>query len=205
MLTDSADVGSNRISTAARIEGLATVVLAAEGPRGGFFTSRDRQIVENIGRLFSSWAGGALQRTLSTQDRRAVSRSFEDLLEHTALQAAARGTSSSVVVIQMNDAGFPLTHKVAADLRPHLRAGESVGVLGAGEIGLLLYDSKPDVVRLVVGRLRCAVSGPENGGLFASAAVGVAHCPEGSAPIARLVPVARENARTGAQQIGTIS
>jgi hypothetical protein len=205
MLTDSDGVGSDHLTTTARIDGLATVVLAAEGPRGGFFTSRDRQIVENIGRLFSSWAGGALQRTLSTQDRRAVSRSFEDLLEQTAMQAAARGTSSSVVVFQMSDAGFPLTHKVAADLRPHLRAGESVGVLGAGEIGLLLYDSKPDIVRLVVGRLRCAVSGPESGGPFASAAVGVAHCAQGSAPVTRLVPVARENARARALQIGSIS
>jgi GGDEF domain-containing protein len=98
-----------------------------------------------------------------------------------------------------------LTHKVAADLRPHLRAGESVGVLGAGEIGLLLYDSKPDIVRLVVGRLRCAVSSPESGGPFASAAVGVAHCAQGSAPVTPLVPVARENARVRALQIGTIS
>src|SRR4029453_1438393 len=155
LLSDS-DGGPGSLAAATPLDDPATVMLVVQKPRNSFFTSRDRQVVETLGRLFGSWAGGALLRASTASDRRAASRSFEDLLEQAAAHAAARGTSSSVVVIQVSDTGFPMTHKVAADLRPHLRAGEAVGVLGLGEIGLLLYDSKPEVARLVIGRLQHA-------------------------------------------------
>jgi GGDEF domain-containing protein len=194
LLSDS-DGGPGRLVATTRLDDRATVTLAVQNPRNNFFSSRDRQVVETLGRLFGSWAGGALLRASTASDRRAASRSFEDLLEQAAAHAAARGTSSSVVVIQVSDTGFPMTYKVAADLRPHLRAGEAVGVLGLGEIGLLLYDSKPEVARLVFGRLQHAVADTNGGGPLASAIIGVAHCTHGSGTANRLVRAAREDAR----------
>jgi hypothetical protein len=195
ILSDSDGIGPGRLVATTRLDDRASVMLAVQNPRNSFFTSRDRQVVETLGRLFGSWAGGALLRASTASDRRAGSRSFEDLLEQAAAHAAARGTSSSVVVIQVSDTGFPMTHKVAADLRPHLRAGEAVGVLGLGEIGLLLYDSKPEVARLVFGRLQHAVADAEGAGPLASAVIGVAHCTQGSGSTNRLVRAAREDAR----------
>jgi hypothetical protein len=59
----------------------------------------------------------------------------------------------------------------------------------------LLYDSKPEVARLVFGRLQHAVADTNGGGPLASAIVGVAHCTQGSGTANRLVRAAREDAR----------
>jgi hypothetical protein len=175
------------LTTTIKADDEAALVVAVQGPKEEFFSSRDRQIVENIGRLLESWARGVLQRTPTAFDRRAVSRSFEDVLDETAVQAAARGAGVSVVVIRMKDtAADPrVMHDLAVQLRAQVRAGESVGVLGAGELGLLLYDTAADVARAVVGRLTP----------LAGASVGVAYCPPGSPSMTRLVRAAREDAR----------
>ena len=117
-------------------------------------------------------------------------------MEESAIQAAARGTDCVVVVIATAKANAQEIQQKVSELRPHVRAGEAVGVLGAGEIGLLLYHATPDVARGVVNRLRHAagVRGPD---VLAGAGIGVAHCPSGSVSPSGLVGMAREDARRG--------
>ena len=98
-------------------------------------------------------------------------------------------------MIQTGDLEQPpdLVQRLAAHIRPNLRAGEPVGVLGGREIGMLLYDCTADVARRVVGRLRDALASLENGSVLANAAIGVADGTPGSIP-RQLVRAARENA-----------
>jgi hypothetical protein len=186
LLTEPAGVRSDRLTATVRMDDEASLTLVVADSKQQFFRSRDRQIVENIGRLFASWARGLLGRP-DAFDRRASPRAFEDVLEEAAARAAAHGTSVSVVVIKMKTAIDPaVTHELAARLRSQVRAGETVGVLDAGELGLLLHDVAPDLARAVGARLARS---------HADASVGVAYCPPGTTPATRLVHAARESAR----------
>ena len=196
LLVDADHTPFDRLRTTVDIVDGGTLTLILQEPKGQFFTSRDRDIVESIGQMLGSWAGGLLQRAPAAFNRRAVSRPFEDILEQAAAQAAAQGGNASVVVIQMAPPALhpSQAHRMAGQIRAHLRAGEPVGVVGGGEIGLLLYDCTPDVARTVVKRLRHELGRLEDGRALAAAAVGISHCRPGSTTAARLVRAAREDA-----------
>jgi len=195
LLDDVGPSRAERLTTTARVDDGGTLVLMVQEPKGHFFTSRDQRIVETSGQLFGSWAGGVLRRAPSAFERRAVSRPFEDILEQVASQSTAQGATISVVVIQTGDVeqSPDLVQRLAAHIRPNLRAGEPVGVLGGREIGLLLYDCTAEVARRVVVRLRDALANLENGSALAKAAIGVADGTPGTVSRS-LVRAARENA-----------
>jgi GGDEF domain-containing protein len=138
-----------------------------------------------------------LRRAPAAFERRAVSRPFEEVLDHAASQSAAQGVTVSVVVLQLPEGGrrADLTQRLASRIRPNLRAGEPVGALTDGEIGMLLYDCAPDVVPAVLSRLRDSIGSGDGGATLESAAVGVAHCPPGSTPH-QLVRAARAEAHS---------
>jgi hypothetical protein len=190
------EVRSDRLVLVTRSDNGPTSTLAVQGQAGVAFTSRDREVLGRLGRQFASWAGGHWPSRRPTPDRRSVSRSFEHVIEEAAIQAAAHGTDCAIVVIAVPKSNPREVQQKVSELRPHVRAGEAVGVLGAGEIGLLLYQATPDVARTVVNRLRHAggVRGPD---IFAGAAIGVAHCSSGAASPSGLVEMAREDARRG--------
>jgi hypothetical protein len=198
LLPDAGPSRWDQLTTTIWLDDVRFGVLTVQGPGGHFFTSRDRAVIDIIGQLLGSWAMGVSQRSQAASERRGVSRSFEDVLEETAAQAAARGMLVSVVVIKLKGSMCPpgILHQLAAQLRIHLRAGESVGVLGPGEIGLLLYDATAEVARSVVGRLRRMVAHSIVGDPLATAAVGIVQSAAGSVPTLRLVPGARDEAQT---------
>ncbi|PWT81979.1 MAG: hypothetical protein C5B57_09495 [Blastocatellia bacterium] len=198
LLPDSGPSRWDQLTTSILLDDGPAGVLTVQGPGGRFFTSRDRAVIDIVGQLLGSWASGVSQRSQAGADRRGVSRSFEDVLEETAAQAADRGMLVSVVVIQLKGPTSPAgtLHQLAAQLRVHLRAGESVGVLGPSEIGILLYDATAEVARLVVGRLRRMVAHSMTGDPLANAAIGVVQSAMGPVPTLRLVPGAREEAQT---------
>jgi hypothetical protein len=204
LLPDAGPSRWDQLTTTILFDDEPAGVLTVQGPGGRFFTSRDRAVIDIIGQLIGSWAIGVSQGSQAAADRREVSRSFEDVLEETAAQAAGRGMLVSVVVIQLKGQTSPpgMLHQLAAQLRIHLRAGESVGVLGPGEIGLLLYDATAEVARSVVGRLRRMVAHSMAGDPLATAAVGVVQTASGSVPTLRLVPGAREEAQTARRSTG---
>jgi hypothetical protein len=192
LLDDVGTSRSDRLTTTARIDEGGVVQLAIREPARQFFTSRDQRILETAGRLLASWAGGVLRRAPSSFERRAVTRSFEDVLEQVASQSAAQGASVSVVVLRLSNGQSDSAQRLAASLRSNLRAGEPVGLLNGSEIGLLLYDCTADLARSVIGRLRQAVDDREKNA-FTSATVGIADCAPGA--VARqLVRAAREDA-----------
>ncbi len=194
LLADQTTARSDRLIATTGAEGYPTIVLAVQGPTDHVFSSREREVLNRLARLFASWAGGIWPRSLDAPDRRSVARSFEDVLEESASQAAARRYG---LVGRGHSGGRSHDPPNAGDGgRPscHVRAGESVGVLGAGEIGLLLYDNTPDVALSVVNRLRHAVTGAEAVELLAGAAVGMAHVSPGAAVAPGLVSRARDRA-----------
>jgi hypothetical protein len=195
MLDDVRPSRADRLATTARVDDGGTLMLIVEGPAGQFFTSRDQRIVETSGQLFASWAGGVLRRAPTAFERRAVSGPFEEILEQAAWQSAAHGATVSVCVIQVGHAEQPpdVVQRLAVQIRANLRAGEPVGVLGGREIGLLLHDCTADVARRVIGRLRGAIAGREEGSALANGALGISEGIPGSAP-RQLVRAARADA-----------
>ena len=191
---------SDDLTTTVRIDDGGTLVLTVHEPKVHFFTSRVQRIVETSGQLFGSWAGGVLRRTPTAFERRAVSRPFEEVLEQAASQSAAQGATVSVVVIRTPDADQQpdLARRLATEIRSNLRAGEPVGVLGSGEIGLLLYDCTPDSARTVVDRLSGTIGATIDA--LAKASVGIASCAPGAAT-GQFVQAAREEARASSAPV----
>jgi hypothetical protein len=192
LLDHPAATRSARLETVVSMDDGGVLHLIVEEPQRQFFTSRDQQIVETAGRLVASWIGGVLHRTPTALERRAVNRSFEEVLEQTASQSTAQGVYVSVVVIRPPDGQPDLARRLAAPLRGNLRAGEPVGLLSADEVGVLLYDCTAEAARSVMGRLRHVLE-PQAGDLLASATVGIADCAPGIAA-SQLVRSARQNA-----------
>ena len=74
LLSDSDGIGPGRLVATTRLRRpRSRHACRSESPEQ-LFTSRDRQVVETLGRLFGSWAGGALLRASTASDRRALPR-----------------------------------------------------------------------------------------------------------------------------------
>jgi hypothetical protein len=192
LLDQAGTTRSGRLETVVNMDDGGILQLVVEEPRRQFFTSRDQQVVETAGRLVASWVGGVLRRAPTAFERRALNRSFADVLEQAASQSTAQGVYVSVVVIRPPDGHQDLARRLAAPLRANLRAGEPVGLLGSDEVGVLLYDCTADAARTVMGRLRRVLE-PQAGDLLGAATVGIADCAPGGAA-SQLVRTARQNA-----------
>src|SRR4029079_18818059 len=84
-----------------------------------------------------------------------ASKAFDEVLDRFASQALERGSIVSVVVLLISDAGcFPgLTQQWIERIRATMRASDIVGMLGEGEIGLLLHDTARDRAEIVALRI----------------------------------------------------
>jgi hypothetical protein len=123
------------------------------------------------------------------------------VVEEVAEHAVRSGGSVSVVVIRLGAAAFRpgAAHRLAAQIRAHLRASEPAGALAEGEIAALLFDTTPEQARAVISRIRRLGESLDEGEALASAAMGLAHSAAGSVYDVPLVLAARQDAlRTGA-------
>jgi hypothetical protein len=129
-------------------------------------------------------------------ERRAAARPFQQVVEELAQQTLRSGNSVSVVVIRLagGEARPGAAHRLAAQIRAHLRAAEPAGALTDGEIAAVLLDTNRDQARAVISRLRGLGPSLDEGEALASAAMGVAHCAPGSVYDMPLVLAAREDA-----------
>jgi hypothetical protein len=183
-----------------------TLVIAV-GRREGraSFSSGERDLLETIADMLESWAAAIIRRPAAAGERRAAARPFQQVVEEVAQQTLRSGNSVSVVVIRLGGGEFRpgAAHRLAAQIRSHLRATEPAGALTEGEIAAVLFDTNRDQARAVISRLRGLGSSLDEGEALASAAMGVAHCAAGSVYDVPLVLAAREDALRSANDVSS--
>ena len=171
---------------------LTLVLTSAEGRR---ITRQQREIVDAGANLLDAWVRRVLGR-LQQHDRRTASRTFDEVLDRFAGQAIERGSAVSMVVLLMADAAsYPgLTQQWIARIRGVMRAADIVGMLGEGEIALLLHDTPLDRAEAVAKRIVKMVEAIGDRHPSPVVATGVASRLPGSAGGAGLAAEARNDA-----------
>jgi hypothetical protein len=174
-----------------------TLVMAVGRTEGSApFSRGERDVLETISEMLESWAAAIVRRPAMAGERRAAPRPFQQVVEEVAQQTIRSGGSVAVVLIRLGAAAFRpgAAHRLAAQIRTHLRAAEPAGALTEGEIAAVLFDTNPDQARAVIARLRRLGDSLDDGAALASAAMGLAHCAAGSVYDTPLIIAARQDA-----------
>ena len=185
--------GASRLVMVTRSERHYTTTVSVARTESLQFTPRDHDVVNAAASMFVAWAPVVLRAVASTQDRRAASRGFQEVLERSAREALESGAPVTVVVLLIRDAVFlpGATQRWVADMRGQLRPLDLAGVLAEGEIGLLMHDTSAKHAKTIADRLRSVVgSGPGAGPIL----VGVASRAPGNGVANGLVREARTDA-----------
>jgi len=169
------------------------------------FSNRERDLLDTIADMLDVWASAILRRPTLVGERRLAPRPFQQVVEEVAEQTVRNGSSVSVVLIRLGgqESRPGAAHRLAAQIRSHLRAAEPAGALAEGEIAAVLFDANPDQARAVISRLRVLASTLDDGEALASAAMGVAHRAAGSVYDTPLVLAAREDALRSANDMSS--
>ena len=133
------------------------------------------------------------------RERRAAPRGFPEVLQRSAREALGRGTPVAVVVLLIRDAAsMPgSTQRWVAEIRGQMRASDLAGMLGEGEIGLLMHETEAEQAKGIAERLRNVV-GDEPG--RESILVGVASQKPGQGTVDSIVHDARADASPGTRR-----
>jgi hypothetical protein len=188
--------GASRLVMVTRSERHYTTTVSVARTENLQFTPRDHDVVNAAASMFVAWAPVVLRAAASTQDRRAASRGFQEVLERSAREALESGSPVTVVVLLIRDAVFlpGATQRWVADMRGQLRPLDLAGVLAEGEIGLLMHDTTATHAKTIADRLRSVVgSDPGSGPIL----VGVASRAPGNGVANGLVREARTDALRG--------
>lgn len=173
----------SRFATLRRVPNHYTFSLILTSGEGRRITRYQRDITEAVAQLLDAWVRRVLPQ-LQQRDRRAGSRNFDEVLDKFAGQALERGSVVSVVVVLIADAAcFPgLTQQWIARIRGTMRAADMVGMLGEGEIGLLLHDTGRERAEIVAHRILKLLESADDAYTSPVVATGVAtRSPNGSA------------------------
>lgn len=163
------------------------------------FTPRDHAAAGAAVAMFEAWAPAALGGGHARRERRSTPRGFTEILQRSAREALERGAPVAVVVLLIRDAAsLPgLTQRWVAGIRAQLRASDLAGMLGEGEIGLLMIDSSAEQAKSITERLRAVVAGDPG---QESILVGVAARNPGQDTVEGIVQDAREDALAGTRR-----
>jgi hypothetical protein len=146
--------GGSRLAIIRRVPNRYTLTLVLTSAEGRRITRQQREVADAAADLLDGWVRSVLGR-LQQHDRRTVSRTFDEVLDRFAGQALERGSAVSMVVLLMAEAAsYPgLTQQWIARIRATMRASDIVGMLGEGEIALLLHDTALDRAEAVAQRI----------------------------------------------------
>jgi hypothetical protein len=146
--------GGSRLAIIRRVPNRYTLTLVLTSAEGRRITRQQREVADAAANLLDGWVRSVLGR-LQQHDRRTVSRTFDEVLDRFAGQALERGSAVSMVVLLMAEAAsYPgLTQQWIARIRATMRASDIVGMLGEGEIALLLHDTALDRAEAVAQRI----------------------------------------------------
>jgi hypothetical protein len=123
------------------------------------FTPRDHAAASAVVAMLDVWASAAFSTASVRRERRVAPRGFPEVVERSAREALDRGSPIAMVVLIIRDAAsFPgSTQRWVADMRGQLRASDLAGMLGEGEIGLLMPDTEAEQAKAIAERLRSVV------------------------------------------------
>jgi hypothetical protein len=186
----------SRFATLRRAPNRYTFSLVLTSAEGRRITRHQRDVSEAVTNLLDAWVRRILPQ-LQQRDRRAASRAFDEVLDRFAAQALERGSVVSVVVLLISDSAcFPgLTQQWIARIRGTMRAADIVGMLGEGEIGLLLHDTSRDRAEIVALRILKMLETTEGAYTSPVVATGVAsRSPDGPGGAAGIAEEARNDA-----------
>jgi hypothetical protein len=146
--------GGSRLVIVRRAPNRYTLTLVLTSAEGRRVTRQQRELAEAAVNLLDAFVRSVFGR-LQQHDRRTASRTFDEVLDRFAAQAIERGSAVSMVVLLMADAAsYPgLTQQWIGRLRGVMRASDIVGMLGEGEIALLLHDTPLDRAEAVAQRI----------------------------------------------------
>ena len=125
------------------------------------FTPRDHAAATAAAQMFDVWASAVFDTAHAHRERRAAPRGFADLLQRSAREALDRGSPITVVVLVIRESvALPgSTQQWVAGIRGQLRASDLAGMLGEGEIGLLMHETGSEQAKGIADRLRAVVGG----------------------------------------------
>jgi hypothetical protein len=190
------DVSSgSRLAIIRRVPNRYTLTLVLTSGEGRRTTRQQREVADAAANLLDAWVRSVLGR-LQQHDRRTASRTFDEVLDRFAGQAIERGSAVSMLVLLIADAAcYPgLTQQWIGRIRGTMRASDIVGMLGEGEIALLLHDTALDRAEAVAQRIVKMVETIGDRHPSPVVAVGVASRLPGSAGGAGLAAEARNDA-----------
>ena len=146
--------GGSRLVIVRRVPNRYTLTLMLTSAEGRRVTRQQRELAEAGANLLEAFVRSVFSR-LQQHDRRTTSRTFDEVLDRFAGQAIERGSAVSMVVLLMADAAsYPgLTQQWIGRMRGVMRASDIVGMLGEGEIALLLHDTPLDRAEAVAQRI----------------------------------------------------
>ena len=189
------DASGSRLVIVRRVPNRYALTLVLTSAEGRRITRQQREIVEAAANLLDAWVRSVLGR-LQQHDRRTAARTFDEVLDRFAGQAVDRGSAVSMVVLLIADAACyaGLTQQWIARIRGTMRASDIVGMLGEGEIALLLHDTALDRAEPVAQRIVKTLATIGDRHPSPVVAVGVASRLPGSAGGAGLAAEARNDA-----------
>jgi hypothetical protein len=146
--------GGSRLMIIRRVPNRYTLTLVLTSAEECRISRQQREVADAAANLLDAWVRSVLAR-LQQHDRRTSARTFEEVLDRFAGQAIERGSVVSMVVLLIADAAcYPgLTQQWIARIRGTMRASDIVGMLGEGEIALLLDDTALDRAEAVAQRI----------------------------------------------------
>jgi len=194
-----ADANVFRLALVKRSERHYTTTVSLGRNESLQFTPRDHAAASVAAALFDAWAPAALGGSRKRRERRSAPRGFTEILQRSAREALERGAPVAVVVLLIRDAAsLPgSTQRWVAGIRAQLRASDLAGLLGDGEIGLLMIDTGAEQAKSIAERLRAVVGGDPG---QESILVGVAARNPGQDTVDGLVQDAREDALAGTRR-----
>jgi len=165
--------GTFRVVLVKRSERHYTTTVALGRHESLLFTPRDSTVVRRAVEAFGAWATLAFRSAPDGRERRSAARGFPEVLERSAREAVSRGFPVAVVVLVVHHEAsrHESTQRWVAGMRGQMRATDMAGMLGEGEIGLLMYDTQLDQAKNIAERLRAMITGVPGG---ESIAIGVA-------------------------------
>jgi hypothetical protein len=187
--------GGSRLVIVRRVPNRYTLTLVLTSAEGRRVTRQQREVADAAANLLDAWVRTVIGR-VQQQDRRTASSTFDEVLDRFAGQAIERGSAVSMVVLLMADAAsYPgLTQQWIARIRGVMRASDIVGMLGEGEIALLLDDTPLDRAEAVAQRIVKMLEATGDRHPSPVVATGVASRLPGSAGGAGLAAEARNDA-----------
>lgn len=199
MSEGEADASACRLVLVKRSERHYTTTVSLGRHESLQFTPRDHAAVAAATELFDAWASATFDGPHVHRERRVAPRGFAELLQRSAREVLDRGSPVTVVVLLIPEAiSLPgSTQQWVAGIRGQLRASDLAGMLGEGEIGLLMHETGSDQAKGIAERLRAVVGGEPG---HQSILVGVASRTPGQGAVDGIVQDARADAVAGSRR-----